>query len=201
MTMTMTMVMMMVVVVLLYIKGTSADDIPQQVHIALAGSDANGNSDRMSISWQTEHDTRSSMVMYGEASGVYTFNASGVSSSYYATYDHHVKTDVLKPNTKYYYRVGDDISGLSKEMTFTSAKTASSTRGGFSFAVFADLGVVNGKSSNDFITSIKGHHHHHYHHHNHNHHHHHHHYQIRLISFGTAVMLVSKHLQTLSTLF
>lgn len=109
---------------------------PEQIHIALAGNNDNGDSDKMTVSWQTKKDTKTTIIKYGLESGVYSYNATGMSSSYYETFDHHVKTDTLKPNTKYFFVVGDDEDGFSDERSFTSALT-SDTRGGFSFAVFA----------------------------------------------------------------
>jgi len=127
---------------------------PSQIHIALAGDDGHGNSNRMSISWQTTTQTKTSTVKYGENSGQYTFSSVGFSSTYYETFDNHVKTNILKPNTKYYYIVGDEDGGYSTEFSFVSAPTAD-LRSNFSFSVFADMGVVNGKWSNDYLTQIK----------------------------------------------
>jgi hypothetical protein len=55
--------------------------IPTQVHIALAGSDENGNANAMAVSWQTEENTITSQVQYGLISGKYDQSATGTSSS------------------------------------------------------------------------------------------------------------------------
>lgn len=129
-----------------------ATDAPTQVHVALAGSDY---SDKFAVSWNTKNQTSTSIVKYGTASGVYTSTASGVSSAYYETYNHHVVFNSLTPSTDYFYMVGDDTQGWSKEFTFTSAPLASEMRENFSFLVYGDLGVVNGDPTKDYIESVK----------------------------------------------
>lgn len=128
---------------------------PTQIHIALAGKDANGNSNSMAISWNTVLQTKSSTVKYGLNSGDYSYVSTGVSSSYYETFNHHVVLDVLTANTVYYYVVGDNIGGWSGEMSFRSAPLTSNLRGNFSFAVFGDLGVYNGLPSTDYLNGMK----------------------------------------------
>lgn len=132
-----------------------AADIPTQVHISLAGQDSNGNANSMAVSWNTKGQTKTSLVKYGTSSGVYTSSASGLSSAYYETYNHHVVLGTLSPSTVYYYVVGDDESGWSNELTFKSAIPSAELRGNFSFVVFGDLGVVNGDPTNNYINSIK----------------------------------------------
>lgn len=129
-----------------------AEDIPSQIHIAVAGE----KSELISVVWNTQGSTESSIVKYGTSSGEYQMQSRGSSSSYYETFQHKVLLEgPLVPSTLYYYIVGDDLSGWSKEFSFRSPPQDSSIQGGFSFAVFADLGVVNGDPTNDYITSIK----------------------------------------------
>lgn len=130
-------------------------DVPTQVHIALAGQAPTGESNSMAVSWHTEGKTPSSTVKYGTKPGTYTWTASGLQSTYYETWNHHVVLGELAPNTKYYYVVGDEASGWSKELSFVSAPLSSALRGNFSFFVFGDLGVENGDPSNDYITAHK----------------------------------------------
>jgi hypothetical protein len=132
-----------------------AADAPTQVHVALAGSDAMGNPSTFAVSWNTQNQTSTSIVKYGTASGVYTGSASGVSSAYYETFNHHTVLNALTPSTKYYYIVGDDAQGWSKEFSFTSAPLSSDLRENFSFLVYGDLGVVNGDPTKDYINSVK----------------------------------------------
>jgi hypothetical protein len=59
----------------------SSSALPTQVHIALAGSDENGNPNAMAVSWQTQENTVTSQVQYGLVSGKYDQTATGISSS------------------------------------------------------------------------------------------------------------------------
>lgn len=95
------------------------------------------------------------ILKYGTKSGVYDATSIGISKSYYQTFHHHVTTDVLSPSTTYYYVVGDETGGFSEEKKFKSAPTSSSLRSNFKFAVFGDLGSVNGDSTISYMTSQK----------------------------------------------
>lgn len=132
-----------------------AADVPTQVHIALAGQDANGDSNSMAVSWNTKGATTTSTVKFGTSSGVYSSAATGSASSYYETFNHHVILGALSPNTQYYYIVGDDASGWSQELTFKSAPTVSQLRGNFSFFVFGDMGEVRAQDSEAYIKAHK----------------------------------------------
>jgi acid phosphatase type 7 len=129
---------------------------PTQVHIALAGTDSDGNSNSMAVSWQTQVDTTSSQVNYGLSPGQYTLTSVGqskscmhlfilvesflISYSDYETFHHHVVLADLLPDTVYYYVVGSAGDGFSKEYNFKSAPLSSSLISNFTFAVFGDLG-------------------------------------------------------------
>ena len=52
------------------LAGSSSDSIPTQIHIALAGKDADGNANSMAISWHTITQTKTSTVKYGLSSGI-----------------------------------------------------------------------------------------------------------------------------------
>lgn len=123
--------------------------VPNQVHIALAGPDG------MTISWQTTDQTPTSIVRYGTTSGAYTLEATGTSSTYYKTYDHHVKLSNLSPATTYYYVVGDEKGGFSQEFSFKSAPLSSALRQSWSFFGFGDLGMVNGQATLDYLANKK----------------------------------------------
>lgn len=84
-----------------------AADIPAQVHIALAGKDVDGNSNTVSVSWNTRTEQPQSQVLYGTQSGVYPYTAVDQQSSYYETYNHYAVLGALQPDTKYYYIVGE----------------------------------------------------------------------------------------------
>jgi hypothetical protein len=125
-----------------------------QVHIALAGADSTGNPTGFAVSWQTPTDTPTSTVKYGTSAGNYEFSATGSSSAYYETFHHHVVLPKLEPDTTYYYIVGDDQGGYSSEFKTISVPTSTSLRGNFSFAVYADLGLVNGDSAIAFVKEM-----------------------------------------------
>ncbi len=59
----------------------AASVVPNQVHIALAGKDENGNHNKMAVSWQTEENTLASEVTYGTKPGTYEYTSSGYSST------------------------------------------------------------------------------------------------------------------------
>ncbi len=136
-------------------NGNPFDTKPSQVHIALAGVDANGNPNGMSISYHTNVATSSSSVKYGVSSRRYSNTIQGSQLSYYETFHHHVVLGNLQPSTMFYYVVGNDLDGWSKEFTFKSAPTSESLRGNYTFAYFADLGSVNGEWTVKHMESIK----------------------------------------------
>lgn len=131
------------------------DTRPSQVHIALAGNDGFGNSNGMAVSYHTKIATTATFVKYGVKSHVYTNTVEGSQSSYYETFHHHTVLTSLRPSTTYYYQVGSDEDGWSKEFHFQSAPKSESLRGNYTFAFFADLGSVNGEYSIGFIDQIK----------------------------------------------
>jgi hypothetical protein len=125
---------------------------PEQIHIALSGKDNNGNSNGIAVSWQTSENTGSSTVKFGLASNQYSDSAVGSSASYYETFNHHVVLEDLEPDTWYYYVVGDNQGGFSKEYKFRTAPLSSSTRS-FKFGVFADLGTSHGESTLNYLSN------------------------------------------------
>lgn len=81
------------------------DSSPQQVHISQVGQD------KMRISWITESPTPAT-VHYGPSPSANALSATGTTTSYhYALYEsgeiHNVVIGPLRPNTVYYYRLGD----------------------------------------------------------------------------------------------
>ncbi|GMH84073.1 hypothetical protein TrST_g11227 [Triparma strigata] len=121
-----------------------------QIHIALAGSDDNGISTGMAVSFQTESDSPSASVRYGLSADSLSSTATATSSTYWETYDHHAVLESLEPSTQYYYQIvdGDDVSEV---LSFTSAPTEKDS---VNFAVFGDLGMVNGDSTRKYLTKL-----------------------------------------------
>lgn len=129
-----------------------SQNIPSQVHIALAGKSKNGISNTMAISWSTINDTLHHLVKYGTEPGDYTLVTNGYSKQYYKTYHHHaVLSPSLKPNTRYYYIVGDENDGFSTEFTFISPNTQPDPNESFQFLVYGDLGVWYSEDTMSYI--------------------------------------------------
>lgn len=133
----------------------AAQDLPTQVHIAFAGKYSSGDASTIAVSWNTKKQTTTSTVKYGTQSGVYTNTVTGNGAVYYETYNHHAVLNELTPATTYYYVVGDDSAGWSKEFTFQSAVPNAQLHGNFSFFVFGDLGLTNGDPTASYINSNK----------------------------------------------
>jgi len=100
------------------IKG-SRKNTPYQIHLAF-GDDP---SSTMIVSWVTVLPTATSEIRYGTASNYYTFSEMGNWSNYtYKNYTsgaiHKVPLSGLKAGVTYYYRVGDNTQGYSRELTF-----------------------------------------------------------------------------------
>lgn len=131
------------------------DWTPLQIHIALAGRDDTGRSDGMSVMWNTKLQTDSSIVKYGEVSGNLNKQITGSSSAYYVTYNHVAVIKDLKPDTVYYYICGDEKkNSWSKERSFRSAPLAQNLRENWAFTYMADLGVVNGSPSTNYVGTM-----------------------------------------------
>jgi hypothetical protein len=128
-------------------------NVPTGIHVALAGDDGRGNSNRIAISWNTVNNTATSTVKYGTVPGKYDVSVTGSSGAYLETFNHHTITENLAPGQIYYYVAGDDLSGWSSEHSFRSAPQEDKKQ--FSFLAFADLGVYNGDMSTNYINSIK----------------------------------------------
>ena len=145
----------------------AADIIPTQLHLAQAGNDGMGNSNGVTLSYQTVHDAKTEAFYSRDPSDLNddkffglskAKHAKGYSSSYYQTYDHHVKITNLVPDTTYYYRLGDPDSnflekGLSDVYSFKSAPLSEDV-GKVKFATFGDLGLVNGGSTINYLQTM-----------------------------------------------
>ncbi|XP_028782385.1 probable purple acid phosphatase 20 [Neltuma alba] len=114
----------------LFIPHSHSDSWPQQVHISVVGQD------QMRISWITETPTPAK-VQYAASPDADGPLATGTTSSYrYFLYKsgqiHDVVMGPLKPNTLYYYRLGDS----PQQYNFTTPPS----RFPIKFAVVGDLG-------------------------------------------------------------
>ncbi len=130
----------------------NSQNIPNQVHIALAGKNDYGIVNTMAISWSTINDTQTHLVKYGTNSDNYTFVDTGYSKQYYNTYHHHViLSSLLQPNTHYYYIVGDENDGFSDEFTLISPTTKQDPNQSSTFLVYGDLGVWYSDDTRSYI--------------------------------------------------
>ena len=126
---------------------------PTQVHIALAGKNYYGLANTMAISWSTINDTQTHLIKYGISPGNYTSISNGHSQQYYETFHHHtvLSSSLLQPNTRYYYKVGDEIEGYSKEFSFLSPNLIQDPNQSSTFLVFGDLGVWYSEDTMSYI--------------------------------------------------
>eukprot|EP00049_Salpingoeca_infusionum_P008354 m.136043 g.136043 ORF g.136043 m.136043 type:complete len:462 (-) comp13988_c0_seq1:268-1653(-) len=136
-----------------FANGQSANP-PEQIHIALAGSDANGNSNAMRISWLTVSTTQTSTVKWGTSATALTHTSVGNASVYYETFNHHAKIGPLSPSTTYYYQVGDATGGFSDVLSFQSAPL-STPNARLDFAVWGDLGGLHTGPTQTYLENIK----------------------------------------------
>ncbi len=121
----------------------------EQIHIALTALGG------IAISWMALSNLTNPTVKYGLESNLYKFNSLGYSTSYYQTFHSHViiNPESLIPGLDYYYRVGDPtIPSWSDEFVF---KASELNKTSVKFAVYADLGVVNGDSTLAWLESVK----------------------------------------------
>jgi len=124
------------------------DPQPQQVHLSL-GSKAS----EIVVTWLTTNHTPDSVVEYGSQHELFNLNLKSEGTSQLFTdggsekrtmYIHRVFLKNLKTQSFYAYHVGSSNYGWSEVFWFRALSDESnwSPR----FAVFGDLGVVNGKS-------------------------------------------------------
>ena len=135
----------------------SADETttPTQIHLALNGQTPSGDSTGMSVSYQTVVSTASSVVKYSTSladlqAGGGQLTAEGTCSTYYQTYDHHVRIEDLTPSTLYFYKAGDLSSTDSdswSDIYFFKSAPISADQHTVKFAAWGDLGLVNGSRS------------------------------------------------------
>lgn len=139
---------------------TNAAMLPQQIHLAFAGQPAGTG---MAISWATFDLVSDSSVWIGKSpeslskrSDVTVASSTYYSEGDYSLYQNHAIVSGLKPNTKYFYKVGSasDVSLISDVGSFTTARDASDDTP-FEIAVYGDLGFgEKGETSTRFINTL-----------------------------------------------
>jgi 3',5'-cyclic AMP phosphodiesterase CpdA len=120
---------------------TANSALPEQIHVSLMDDPRS-----MAISWVTSERTPTSSVKFGTRSGSYTRTENGSPHSYamgslgeYRGVIHDVILRGLDLSTTYFYRVGDDSHGWSREYNFTTRPSFS--RISVRIGVVADMGV------------------------------------------------------------
>jgi len=122
---------------------------PEQIHLAYH------NATTWVVTWTTLNDTSGgSYVKWGTQTNVYNFKATGSKTLFINdaidpldwryTWVHRATLSNLKPgNNYYYYVVGSDADGWSKELKLKTLPLENDT---VTYAVFGDLGLVNSVS-------------------------------------------------------
>ncbi|XP_051129157.1 purple acid phosphatase 23 isoform X2 [Andrographis paniculata] len=148
------------------LRRNATGNFPEQIAIALS------NPTSMWISWVTGDaqigvnvtpvDPRGvgSEVWYGKESGKYGEKRRGVSVVYSQLYPfeglwnytsgivHHVRIDGLEPETKYYYKCGDNsLSAMSNELVFETLPLPGSRKYPARIALVGDLGLTSNSST------------------------------------------------------
>ncbi|KAG0478974.1 hypothetical protein HPP92_013693 [Vanilla planifolia] len=114
---------------------------PQQVHITQGNHDGSA----MIVSWVTEDEVGSSLVLYGTSENHLEFKAKGKVYTYrfynYTSgYIHHCTIKHLKHDTKYYYAVG--IGHTLRKFWFTTPPKAGPDVP-YTFGIIGDLGQTS----------------------------------------------------------
>jgi len=122
--------------------------MPQQIHLATTSDDLT-----RSVSWMTMDPTTESLVHYGLSPTSLDKTLIGSSMTFLSgliplreTFIHNAifPLGTLKPNTTYFYSVGEDEGGWSPIKSFKMMDMSSPIR----IALFGDFGVVNDESLN-----------------------------------------------------
>lgn len=142
----------------------SAGTDPEQIHISLAGADADRHPTGMCVSWFTpDHPRGPSTVQYGiggldgESNRLPSAATGDAPVAYLpdAGYHHRVRVTGLRPNTRYSYRVGSDADGWSDPPgSFkTAPAAAAASTASFQIGVFGDMGYLDSARRPMFLTT------------------------------------------------
>jgi hypothetical protein len=121
-----------------------ANTAPEQIHIALAGQDANGDATGFSFAWYTADNVSAApSVQYMVGASADTVTVTGASRQYLADHGggwHHVARATGIPlETHVNYRVGSDADGWSQNFTAVTPPPLNTTRT-VKLSVFGDMG-------------------------------------------------------------
>ncbi|GLD98246.1 hypothetical protein PINS_up006943 [Pythium insidiosum] len=134
--------------------------LPQQIHLAFAG-EAAGTA--MTVSWATFQMVPDSAVWIGTTASnlvrradVRVAQESYYSDEKYSLFQNHATLTGLKPNTKYFYKVGSaqDSTAVSDVASFTTARAANDNSA-FDIAVYGDLGFgAKGEQTTEYLNTL-----------------------------------------------
>jgi len=115
---------------------------PEQIHTAFAQG-ATG----LSFMWYTSSATSTSTVNYGLDQSLGQ-SATGTTQTYDVGFHHVVVVAGLKPNTRYYYSVGDATDGFSTVYSVVTARAAGDPSS-FVVGIIGDMGITNSQPTTD----------------------------------------------------
>ena len=126
----------------------SSPNPPEQLHLSLAGADADRHPTGMCVSWFTPRPPMgASTVQYGTSRHTLYDTASGGAAVTYlgdAGYHHRVPVTGLQSNARYFYRVGSDADGWGTTQSFKTAPAAADANTtSFQIGVFGDMGYLD----------------------------------------------------------
>ncbi|KJE95760.1 hypothetical protein CAOG_06175 [Capsaspora owczarzaki ATCC 30864] len=125
--------------------------LPDQVHIAITG-----NPGERVVSWVTAY-TADTIVQYGSSASALTQEAKGDETTYRTSttllartlHLHDVLLSGLQLNSRYYYRVGDSVSGWSEVFYFDTKIDVPNTP--VDIIIYGDMGVSNSNQTRDLL--------------------------------------------------
>ena len=135
---------------------TATDTAPEQVHIALAGQDGDGDPTGFTFAWFTQ-DTASSEVEYSVTAidgTVTNGTANGTSTQYLDDhgYHHAVRATGWPADAKVTYRVGSDADGWSPYFSTRMAPDKDTDRT-IKLSVFGDMGYSDSDHRKMIVTA------------------------------------------------
>ena len=131
----------------------ASDLLPEQVHIAFDGHDAQGWPTGMSVSWFTARNVSAPSVAFGTSAAALTSSVPALTTRYLAEQwgqHHRARLLGLRPSTKYFYR---PLPGGAVRSFVTAASASSGT---VALSVFGDLGYQNSSVRPMAISGVSG---------------------------------------------
>jgi len=120
----------------------ATNTVPEQIHLALAGQNSDGDATGFAVAWFTQDPTTVSSVEYTVANVTNVVN--GTAKQYLEDFGFHHSAKILglAPGTAVQYRVGNEQDGWSDSYTATTPPPHSTDRT-VKFSVFGDMGYAD----------------------------------------------------------